>query len=177
MTAKRGDARAQVSGRPPKFDEPRRPVTVTLPERILRKLGAIDGDRAKAIVKVTEMVAGRDDGGRPVELVEASPGRSLIVVGRSEVLHRIPWLELAEVSPGRHLLVLPSGTAVDSLEIALLDLVEHAREIASDERDLLVDLRELLGRLRRERRTSKAEIIFFDTRALRHQARKAPPRA
>jgi hypothetical protein len=41
-------------GRRPKFRGPRRPVTVTLPERTLATLAAIDADRARAIVKVTE---------------------------------------------------------------------------------------------------------------------------
>ena len=36
-------------GRPAKFAEPSRPVTVTLPERVLQLLAAVDADRAKAI--------------------------------------------------------------------------------------------------------------------------------
>jgi hypothetical protein len=38
-------------GRPPKFRESRRPVTVTLPETTLARLAAINTDRAQAIVK------------------------------------------------------------------------------------------------------------------------------
>ncbi len=45
-------------GRPAKFDEPRRPVTVTLPVRILTQLAEIDADRARAIVKAVEAVLG-----------------------------------------------------------------------------------------------------------------------
>ena len=37
-------------GRPAKFDEPSRPVTITLPDRILDRIKEIDDDRAKGIV-------------------------------------------------------------------------------------------------------------------------------
>ena len=43
-----------AGGRPPKFDEPRRPVTVTLPKRTLSALAALDADRARAIVKLVD---------------------------------------------------------------------------------------------------------------------------
>ena len=43
-------------GRPAKFDEPSRPVTLTLPDRILERIKEIDGDRAKGIVKAVETV-------------------------------------------------------------------------------------------------------------------------
>ena len=41
-------------GRPAKFDEPSRPVTMTLPDRILDRLAEIGDDRAKAVVKAVE---------------------------------------------------------------------------------------------------------------------------
>jgi hypothetical protein len=157
----------RTSGRPPKFNEPRRPVTVTLPERILRQLDAFNGDRAQAIVKVTEAVAaGNGSGGKLVELVEVAPGRSVIIVGPCSSLRRIPWLQLVETAPGRNLLIIPSGTAVESLEVAILDLLENTPAGATEERQLLTELRTRLGELRRQHRISKAEIIFFDSRDL-----------
>ena len=50
-------------GRPAKFDEPSRPVTITLPDRILERLEEIDGDRAKAVVKAVEAVLAGGPGG------------------------------------------------------------------------------------------------------------------
>jgi hypothetical protein len=153
----------KTGGRPPKFAEPRRPITVTLPERILRQLSAIDSDRAQAIVKVTEAVAGANDTGpKLVELVGVGPGKAVIVVGPCASLRQISWLRLVEMAPGRNLLILPTGTAVDSLEVAILDLLEHASALDDRERSLLEELRSELCRLRRENRISKAEIIFFD---------------
>ena len=58
-------------GRPPKFREPRHPVTMTLPERILDQLAEIDPDRTRAVVKVTEAVVGTGKGRfKPVELID-----------------------------------------------------------------------------------------------------------
>jgi hypothetical protein len=53
---------------------------------------------------------------------------------------------------------------VESLEVAILDLLEKGAAVGAEERSLLTELRSELGRLRREQRISKAEIIFFDTR-------------
>jgi hypothetical protein len=96
----------------------------------------------------------------------------VIIVGVSLSLRRIPWLQLVETAPGRNLLIIPSGMAVDSLEVAILDLLEKAPGIDAEERSMLVELRRQLGALRREQRISKAEIIFFDTRNLRPAAEK-----
>ena len=152
-------------GRPPKFQEPRRPVTVTLPERTLSQLAAIDEDRARAIVKITDAAAG---GGRrrcrPVELVEMAGGKSLIVVGPSQALKRIPGLKLIEIAPGRYLLTIPPGTAVESLEVALHDMINNSN-MRHDEREraILQELITLIGHQRRSRRLSKAEILIINS--------------
>jgi hypothetical protein len=150
-------------GRPPKFNEARRPITVTLPERALRLLEAVDPDRAKAIVKLAEMATGV--GGNPtepVDVVEIAPGKALIFVRPSRTLKRIPGLRLVEVSPGRILLTIPSGTPVESLEVAILDLLENLPEADAGERPLLDTLRRLLSKQRRGTGVSKAELLFVD---------------
>ncbi len=139
-------------------------MTITLPERTLRQLQAVHEDRAQAVVKVTnEMVGRTQEKAKMVELVDVTPGHAIIVVGRSASLRRIKWLRLVEIAPGRNLLIIPSGTAVESLEVAILDLIEHLPPSDDRERSLLMELRAQLGALRRTNRISKAEIIFFDT--------------
>lgn len=152
-------------GRPPKFQEPRRPVTMTLPQRILDQLAEIDPDRTWAVVKVTEAVAGAGAGRfKPVDLVEMAPGKALIVVGPSEALRRIPWLNLIEINRARYLLTVPTGTPVEALEVALRDLSQDP-ELQKNEREsaVLQELLNLIGRQRRTRRLSKAEILIIDT--------------
>lgn len=154
-----------TGGRPPKFSEPRRPVTVTLPDRTLAQLAAIDEDRARAIVKITNAVVEGDQRRlRPVELVEMAPGKSLIVVGPSQSLKRISWLKLIEIAPGRYLLTLPSGTAVESLEVALSDLLKGSDAQQNErERGILQELMNLIGHERRTKRMSKAEVLIIST--------------
>jgi hypothetical protein len=152
------------SGRPPKFRGPRRPITVTLPEETLDRLEAIDPDRARAIVKVTAAALPSDARHNLIEVVEVEPGRGLIIVGPSSQLQKIEGLRLVEVAPLRFLLTIPLGTAIDSIELAVIDAVDNAAECEDWERSILTQLRDLIRNLRRRGELSKAEILFVDTR-------------
>src|SRR4051794_32599264 len=116
-------------GRPPKFQQRGRPITVTLPESTLARLAAIDPDRSRAIVKATDAAMTSQAGGVDLpELVEVAPGIRVILVGPSRCLRSIEWLRLFEVAPFRYLLIIPSGTSVDSLELAVIDLLENLED-------------------------------------------------
>lgn len=138
-------------------------MTVTLPERTLSQLAEIDADRARAIVKITDAVAG-DGHHWPVELVEMAPGKSLIVVGPSQALKRIPFLKLIEIAPARYLLTIHPGTAVESLEIVLHDMINDPK-VRHDKREhaILHELMNLIGHHRRTKCMSKAEILIINS--------------
>ena len=154
-------------GRPPKFSESRRPVTVTLPESILARLEAINPDRAQAIVKAVRTAVPRDaKHQKQVELVEVAPGVGIILVGPSRYLKRIKWLRLVEIAPMRYLLTIPSGTAVDSLELAVVDLIGNVKSLDEWERSILEQLRDLMRALRVADKLYKAELLFIDTKGL-----------
>ncbi len=149
------------SGRPPKFAEPRRPITVTLPERTLKQLESINGDRAKAIAKAAEAMAGTPaTTPHDVEELEVMPGMRLLVVGPNRYLSTIPGLQLVEIAPGRFLLAFPSGTSLDSLEVSMLDLMDQIPETLERERRVLKHLLSIVRSSRRDGRASKAEILF-----------------
>lgn len=149
-------------GRPPKFSEPRRPVTVTLPERTLRQLAGVDRDRAKAIARAADIAAGEMPPELPpVRVIRVGEGKALILVGRSRALARIPWLRLAEIAPAQYLLVVPTGTSVERLEVAILDQLDDLKPSESAERALLAELREQLCRNRRQSAVSKEEILLI----------------
>ena len=153
--------RRTSKGRPPKFDEARRPVTITLPERTLRQLGTIDADRARAIVKATDASLRHNRGEGPlVETVEIAKGQAVIVVGPSRILRSIAWLRLVEIAPARYLLAIPPGTAVDSLEVAILDKAENETHDDPYERTLLMNLYGVLRACRQRQAVTKAEILF-----------------
>jgi hypothetical protein len=151
-------------GRPPKFNEESSPITVTLPRRIVQKLEVIDRDRAKAIVKcVDRMIHQAWPDEKRVEVVEIEKGTGLIVVGLSQGLKNIPWLRLIEIAPFRFLMALPTGTAIESLEIAVMDLIEHLPEDEITERTLLIDLRQKISHHRRKEGVTKGEILYINT--------------
>jgi hypothetical protein len=162
-------------GRPPKFLEPRRPITVTLPEGTLARLASVDADRARAIVKVTEAAMPDFKTQKQVELVEVAAGLGIIVIGPSKLLQRIIWLKLVEVAPLRFLLTIPPGSSVDSLELAIVDLLDEVAPHDEWELSLLSELRDLIRKLRRRGGLSKAEMLFIDTRALDDSAESEPP--
>ena len=152
----------KTGGRPPKYDEACRPITVTLPERVLLNLQSVSPDRSRAIVKCVEAVTGIGDRPlKPVELVEVAPGKALIVVRPSRSLTQIAWLRLVEIAPTRYLLVLPTGTPVEALEVAINDLLGN---LDPDDEDaaLLTELRNVIGYQRRGQTISKAELLFVD---------------
>lgn len=153
----------KTSGRPPKFEEARRPVTVTLPERTLQQLAALNNDRARAIVKATTLAIGFESGERPlVDLVEVRPSEAIIVVGPSQRLGEIDWLRLVEIAPARHLLVIPTGTAIEQLEVAVGDLLERLTPDEKYEHELLTELHRVLRQRRRQQEVSKAEILLIN---------------
>ena len=154
----------KTSGRPPKFEEARRPITVTLPERTLQQLAALHTDRARAIVKATTLAIGFNADERPlVDVVEVRPHESVIIVGPSKRLLEIEWLRMVEIAPARHLLVIPTGTAIEQLEVAVEDLLDRLLPDDKYERELLGELHRLLRSRRRQREFSKAEILLIHT--------------
>ncbi len=149
------------AGRPKKYAEPSGPITVTLPDRILRLLEGIDSDRSKAIVKCVEAqttLAGPDKG---INIVKATEESAVIIVSSRRHLQKIPWLRLVEIAPSRFLLAMPGGTDIATLEVSLLDLLEHL-PADDEERAMLEELRHHLTVHRRSNNVSKGEILFVD---------------
>src|SRR4051794_36688575 len=128
-TIKTGMDNREGGGRPPKFDEPSRPITLTLPERTLKGLERIDADRGRAIVKLTNAALreGADDR-RQVEIIQVADKTGLLIIGPCEALRRIRFLHLVEVAPGRYLLALDSGNDFRGLELAVQDILEDLPE-------------------------------------------------
>lgn len=165
MTKTRQIQKKSVSagGRPRKFSGTSRPVTVTLPEETLEHLSSIDHDRAKAIVKAVGWAVAGEADRKPVEIIHVDEDKAIIVVGPSKLLREIPFLSLIEIAPKRFLLVIPSGTAVEVLEVALMDALSTISNKESYEGRLLLELQRCLAKQRRGQRVSKAELLLIDT--------------
>jgi hypothetical protein len=163
MQARTSEMKAK-GGRKPKFAEPRRPITVTLPERTLRRLQGVDEDRARAIVRLADHQCARGGlSSAGVEVVEIAPGSAIILVGPMRSLARIDLLRLVEVAPGRLLLTVPSGTAIEALEMEILDALEGLPAGDEAERAGLEQLRRIMSQQRRRKTVSKRELLLIAT--------------
>jgi hypothetical protein len=173
-----------TGGRPLKYGEPSRPITVTLPESVLQGLEQIHHDRGQAIVKLTAAALNSARTSPPqVEIVEMAERTGLLVVGRCEALMRIPFLHLVEVAPDRFLLALDPGNDFRTLEIAVQDMLDDLPNDANPERELLMQLLAHIRQMRKSARVSMAEILFVSLNGeqkdepLRKQGEPVPARA
>lgn len=154
-------AKKNPGGRPPKYSEPSRPVTVTLPESTLTGLKVIDPDRSQAIVKLTQSALRQGPNPQPlVEIVEMASNTGLLVIGPSMALKKIPFLHFIEVAPARFLLAMDPGNDFKTLEISIHDIIDEVPEEDVRERQMLVELLENIKKVRKSDRVSMAEILF-----------------
>ena len=161
MTAK-PIPRKSAGGRPPKFEGPRRPITVTLPIATLNKLTKLNKDRAKAIVRAVDFSLAKSENSETgVDVVSAGEDFGVILVRPTPALMSIPWLKLVEVSPGRCLISVPSGTSLERIELGIADAADEL-EPGSEDRKLLDELRLRIKGLRRAARVTHSEILLVD---------------
>jgi hypothetical protein len=147
-----------------KTDEPKMVVTIALPEKTVSLLETHDQDLAQAIVKATDRATPKAfPEGSSFEIVKVAPHKSVFIVGSDTHLSKIQWLNLVEIAPGRSLITIPSGTSLELLEVAILEVIENLRSDESKERTLLREFRKYIGRLRRNKKMSVVEILLVDT--------------
>ncbi len=150
-------------GRPRKFKEAGRRVTVTLPESSLRLLALVNPDRSLAITRVATYAAQMHDKPDPVvEIVEVMKHTGLIMIGPCSALRAIPFLRLGEVEPGRFILALDPGYDSSQLELALRDLLEDMPEEERHEKPLIEKLLTQISGLRRARSLNMTEVVLVD---------------
>jgi len=150
-----------AGGRPRKFAEPSRPITITLPATTLRQLQQIDSDRGRAIVKLAKNAASVSAGHAAVEILEISPAAGLVVIGPAPSLVKIDFLQLVEVAPARFLLALAPGHDFHQLEIALTDLIDDLPAENGAERQLVSQLLGHIKSFRKSEGVSMAQILLL----------------
>ncbi len=150
-----------LGGRPPKYNEPSRPVTVTLPESALQRLQRIDPDRGQAIVKLTESLFRTDKmSDERISVTQMADGVGLIIVGPSNTLRSIPFVRLVEVAPLRYLIALDRTKSFGDLEIALQDVLEDFPKKEIEEKEMIAELHQRIRQLRKGEHISMAEIVL-----------------
>jgi hypothetical protein len=155
------EGQADVS---PDLTEDYTTVTLSLPRRTIEALQSCDRDLAQAVVRVTYQAFGRAaPEGSTFEIVKVAPHASVLIVGTRTKLGQIPWVRLVEIAPGRNLIAIPTGTPLESLEAAALDLIERTPADDAFERALLCSFHAFVGRLRRHEKVTLAEILIVDS--------------
>lgn len=148
----------------PETNEPKRVVTIALPEKTLSVLESYDQDLAQAIMKMTDRVIQRSfPKGSSYEIVRVAPRKSVFIVGSNTKLANIPWIKLVEIVPGRNLITIPSGTSFESLEVTIMELIENLSSDEAMDQALLKEFCKYVGRHRRINKMSTVEILLVDT--------------
>lgn len=149
-------------GRPPKFQEPRRAVTITLPESTLDQLQRLHDDRSVAIVRIVDDAQSRYSNRQPLEIVPVGPRQGLIITIFASGYSKIPFVRLVEVEPGRNLIALDPGRSIADLELAVADLLAEGEDLTSQDQTLMSSLLKMLRQLRKADQISKAEILLVN---------------
>jgi hypothetical protein len=135
-------------------------VTVTLPEDILARLGAVHADVGSAIVQLVEKRTSAKP--TPIRSAEVTRygNRAVIIVTPGPTLRRLRGVQLVPVGNGRALISLAASTPISSLELQVRDALEKM-PLRNREREGLQSLADILRRSRGPRGlTSEARTII-----------------
>ena len=147
-------------GRPRKFAAPSRAVTITLPDHIIDELGAVDGDRSRAGVRVTERArrarstTARKAAPSPVELTQF--GRhAVILVSPTPTLAERTGVELVPLPDGRALIAFPREKTIADIALRLEDALDDPALPAVD----IAIFKAILAILREARQSAGVALL------------------
>lgn len=165
-------------GRPRKFNRPSRAVTLTLPEDVLARLGAVDTDLARAIVSVVEGDRHQTGTVRPAAVRPAeisSFGHSaVIIVTPVRALRRLPGVQLVPIGHGRCLISLVPPHSIPQLELDIRDVIAEG-DATRDEQRTLEGIADILRAARASGDSVPQErtIIVLESKRHRRYVRRA----
>ena len=163
-------------GRPRKFAEPSRAVTLTLPERLLAALGAVDADLSRAVVRIAQSALAKRK--HPPAELAAFGRRAVIVVNPSRTLEQRTGVVLVPLSDGRALISFDEELTPARLELRIQDVLEDPALTAED-RGIFEGIREILKSARRSRDVTLTErhiVVLESMRTSRGGRLAAGPR-
>jgi len=155
-------------GRPRKFSRPARTVTLTLPDDVIERLGRVDADLGRAVVRLAQShePAASTSG---VE-VAAFGGRAVILVSPIRALAALPGVELVPIGDGRALIALDEQVTEQAFELMVRDRLDDSTLKVSD-RELFVVLAATLREARAETRVTSRRILVLKAQS---SARRKP---
>ena len=135
-------------GRPRKFLDRSRSVTLTLPEPVIAALEALDPDLSRAVVRVAQPEM-RKRPHPPAELAMFGR-RAVIVVNPTRTLERRTGVLLVPLTDGRALIAFDESMTVARLELKIQDELE-AHDLPAEDVRIFEAIRTLLKDARRSK--------------------------
>ncbi|MFN7913950.1 MAG: hypothetical protein U0Q55_01325 [Vicinamibacterales bacterium] len=162
-------------GRPRKFSQPSRPVTLTLPESVIETLGELDRDIGRAIVRLAQPDVPRTPR-PPAELVEFGR-RAVIVVTPTRTLEKRTGVVLVPLSDGRALISFDGSMTPARLELTIQDALDE-HDLPEEDSRIFESIRDLLREVRRSStvRLRQQHIMVLEFGAVRRDVPGRRPR-
>jgi hypothetical protein len=158
-------------GRPMKYGRASRAVTLTLPEDVIARLGAVDEDLGRAIVALAERHARTR--ARIVRQAEIATygNHAVIIVNPAKELKRLPGVQLVPIGNGRALISLEPSHSVPQLELDLRDAIDRD-DVSPAERHTLEAIADILQRSRRSRDVTLEQRTIIVLESKRHRRKR-----
>jgi hypothetical protein len=154
-------------GRPRKFSRPAHKVTLTLPDDVMERLSALDGDLGRAVVRLA--LAHRPPKRSSAVEVVSFGSRAVILVPPARRLAALRGVELVPIADGRALIALEEPLTEEAFELQVRDAVDGS-SLEGKDRELFMSL----ARVLREARQATSVML---RRILVLRARSTAPRA
>jgi hypothetical protein len=133
-------------GRPRKFAQPSRAVTLTLPERVIETLQRIDRDLSRAVVRLAQPEASSKP--HPAAELVAFGRRAVIVVNPTRTLEQRTGVVLVPFPDGRALICFDGEMTPARLELMLRDALEE-HDLPEEDGQVFECIRDVLAEARR----------------------------
>ena len=158
-------------GRPRKFDGPSKPVTLTLPLRVIEALSTVDADLSRAVVRIAQPELSRRP--HPAAELAVFGSRAVIVVNPSRTLERRTGVGLVPLPDGRALISFDRSTTPAALELMLDDALEDP-ELPGADRAVFEGIVRILRAARRSREVVLRQSNIIVLEGVRRRRSAAP---
>lgn len=160
-------------GRPKKFDEPTRVVSMTLPESAIDRLSQTHGDLGRAVVSLIDRKTSTRV--RPAAELVVFGNHAVISVRPSPSLEQRTGVQLVPLPDGRALLSFDTPKTIADLELSISDALDDPA-LSTDDRAVFDSLRGILREARQATDVAllRRSIIVLEGARRPRRTRKTP---
>ena len=155
-------------GRPRKFSRPARTVTLTLPDDVIARLSALDGDLGRAVVRLA-LAQHLPKRSSAVEVVSFG-SRAVILAPPVRRLAALQGVELVPIADGRALIALEEPLTEEAFELQVRDALDDP-SLEAEDRELFTTLARVLREARQATAVMLRRILVLRARSTAQRAR------